>query len=274
MRGDYLSEKQKRRRRRQKYSYYGTLFVIIGFACWGCAWIILRSPLFRIDQVVVKGNVDVSSAQVVSLLDATIINKGDLVGAPQNGLKAMLGLRNMLIWPSQLPSADLALVPQLASVAISKNYFSHTVTATVAERAPFGIWCLTTGSERCYWFDDQGIVFGTAFDTEGSLLLVVRDGSQTSLALGQPVLPEEFVPNLISILRAVQASGIAVSDISLTDMSLEQVNVTTADGPAIYFSLRFPADDDLPVLQNLMKQSNFSKLQYIDFTVQNRAYYK
>ena len=39
-------------------------------------------------------------------------------------------------------------------------------------------------------------------------------------------------------------------------------------------SLRFPADDDLAVLQSLMSKPSFNNLQYVDFRVENRAFYK
>ena len=129
-------------------------------------------------------------------------------------------------------------------------------------------------NENCFWFDETGIVFARALDTQGGAIFVIHDTTQTKLNFNGEVLPDEFLPNLLSILNALKESGVGVANITVPDISLEQVNVTTAEGPMLYFSLRFSADEGLPVLENLMAMPGFNELQYIDFTVQNRAFYK
>ena len=94
----------------------------------------------------------------------------------------------------------------------------------------------TLSGEQCFWFDNQGIAFSNTLDTEGGAITVIHDYSQDNVALdGRPILPAEFVPNLISIVNAIKTSGLDVRQIALNDLSLEQINVTTANGPAIYF---------------------------------------
>jgi hypothetical protein len=75
-------------------------------------------------------------------------------------------------------------------------------------------------------------------------------------------------------MNVLRASGLGVQDIELNDLSLQEVDVQTANGPTIYFSLQFPADEYLPVIQKLMLQSNFDKLQYIDCRTENRLFYR
>jgi len=105
-------------------------------------------------------------------------------------------------------------------------------------------------------------------------MVAIHDYSQSGLGLGKKVLPDPFMENLVSIVRAVVGSGVGVKEIALNDLALQEIVVTTYDGPALYFSLRFPADNDVPVLQGLMAKPGFGKLQYVDFRVENRAYYK
>jgi len=184
----------------------------------------------------------------------------------------------MLIWPSVLSADDLVFIPQIASMTVAKDYLAHTITVTVTERKPLAIWCATPvesrANETCYWFDDQGVIFGKTFDTQGSLMFAVHDYSQSRLGLNNKILPDQFVSNFISIVDIVRTSGVNVSDIILKDIGLQEIDVTTYDGPNLYFSLRFPADEDLPVLQSLMAKPDFNKLQYVDFRIENRAYYK
>jgi len=181
----------------------------------------------------------------------------------------------MLIWPGSLGPDDLRMLPPLAALTLSKDYFSHTITVTATERKPFGIWCVRPDTdEQCYWFDADGTAFGRTFDTQGSLMVAVHDYSQGNVGLNEKVLPDPFVANFISIINAIKESGIDAKEIALKDIDLQEIDITTYDGPSLYFSLRFPADNDLPVLQSLMAKPDFAKLQYVDFRVENRAYYQ
>ncbi len=283
---EYLSEKQKKKKKKQAYLRLaialGALYLVVA----GVAWLVFQSPLFAVYEVRVEGNEAVPSGDVISLLQAAALR--------DHGFwRSALGFGNMLVWPNALASSDLAFIPELSSVTVVKSYAAHTITAHVTERKPFAIWCLMpTGAgngtaasagtpdiaanERCYWFDAQGVAFEKAFDTEGSLVFAVHDysGSNSGLGLGKTILPPEFAPNMVSIINVIRESGIDAKEIALSDIGLQQINVTTYGGPVLYFSLRFPADEDLAVLQSLMAQPGFSKLQYLDFTVENRAYYR
>jgi hypothetical protein len=203
------------------------------------------------------------------LLEATIIRKGNSTTGQNSGLKALLGFKNMLIWPRALSSGTISVIPQLAGVTIDKDYFLHTITVTVTERQPFAAWCTNpTGNESCFWFDPQGVIFGKTFDTQGNAITIIHDYAQSNLMLNGKILPDEFIPNLISIVNVLKESGLNIQEIALHDLSLQQIDVTTTDGPSLYFSLRFPADNDLAVIKDLLGKPGFNKLQYIDFTVQ------
>ncbi len=283
--GAYLSDKQKKRKRRRRYAYAILACAFVFFLALGTAWVAFRSPWLRIKNITITGNNAVSSDSVTTLLQSSVLRD-------HNFLKSLLGINNMLIWPSTLATSDLVFIPQLASVALAKDYFSRTVTIEVAERAPFGIWCFVSGisgslapaavasgtaalgNENCYWFDSQGVLFARTFDTQGSLMFAIHDYSQSGRGLNNKVLPDEFVPNFVSIMNVIRASGVQVDDVALKDIGLQEIDVATYDGPTLHFSLRFPADEDLAVLQSLMAKPGFDNLAYIDFTVENRAYYK
>ena len=87
-----------------------------------------------------------------------------------------------------------------------------------------------------------GIAFENTLDTEGGAIDVIHDYSGASsttvvppLLLGEPVLAPEFMPNLISILNVLQTKRRRCPDISLQDISLQQINVTTSEGPDALF---------------------------------------
>lgn len=276
----YVADRRRRQKKRRKYFWAIAGFLAVYFIAFGIFYLIVRSPAFQSEKIVIQGNSAVPTPEIMDLLHASVIRHDESLTQPNSGLKAMLGFNNLFIWPDTLPSSTVATIPQLDSIAIAKNYFLHTITVTVTERQPFAVWCQMPADD-CYWFDNTGIAFENTLDTEGGSIDVIHDYSGASsttvvppLLLGDPVLAPEFMPNLISILNVLQQSGVGVADISLQDISLQQINVTTSEGPMLYFSLRFSADEDLPVLQSLIAQPGFDKLQYVDFTVENRAYYK
>lgn len=272
---DYLSEKQKKRKERRQRLWWFTAIILLFSVGLFAVWIIVESPVFRIDHFVVTGNRVVASSDVIDLLLASASQHRTL-------FSSLLGTNNMLTWPKTLATSSVALMPQLSNVAIQKNYINHTLTVSVTEREPFAIWCEMppldangnpSGDESCFWFDDTGMLFEKAFDTEGSELFAVHDYAQTSLGIGEEILPDLFVSNMISIINTVKASGLITKEIALRDLSLEEVDVSTYNGPTLYFSLRSSAAGDLPVLKNLIETPSFDSLQYIDFRTENRIYY-
>lgn len=277
-----------RRRKQQKRRYYlwGILVLFVAyFIAFGIFVLIIRSPAFRAGSITIEGVSAVPSSTVMSLLEASIIRDGNVLSGRNNSTKALYGFRNMLIWPSALPSSTVATVPQLAGVTIAKNYFFHTITVTVTERKPFAVWCdmpagatasvaAVSGDEQCFWFDNNGIAFQRTSDTEGGAILVIHNATSHAAAINHPVLPQPLMANLISVLNVMKGSGLDIPVVSLDDLSLQQVSAVVLNGPTLHFSLRFSSDQDLLVLESLMEKQDFYKLQYIDFTVQNRAYYK
>ncbi len=289
----YVSDRRRRRKKIKKYVLIAVGIFAAYFVLFGIFWAIARSPLFRVQHIVVTGNNVVPSADIVTLLQANPSGKPHFWGS-------LLGWGNMFAWPDALPAANLNMIPELASATVSKDYFSHTITVAVTERAPFGIWCFipkgsfaasamtatSTGStstaafipdmgnEQCYWFDDTGVLFEKSLSTQGNLIFVVNDYSQADRGLGETVLPPEFNGNFISIMDVLHEAGLGIKEMDLRDISLEEIDAATTEGPDIYFSLRFPATDYLAVLQSLIAQSGFDKLHYVDCRTEDRVYYK
>lgn len=262
----YISDRKKKRRQRRKY-LFGVLAVLALYIfLYAVQWFLFHSPIFRMDKVVVQGNSSVASADIITLTQAGALPSHSF-------FPAVFGFNNMLLWPGHIASSELEMIPQLASVSIAKDYFTHTVTISVTERIPFGVWCFSSNS-NCYWYDNTGTIFERSLDTQGNLVYMVNDHAQAARGLNQKVLSNEFVANFISIVKTLRTSGLGVKEIDLNDLALEEMDVVTTNGPALYFSLRFPADEYLGYIQKLMLDPGFGKLQYIDCRTQNRLYYK
>jgi hypothetical protein len=283
----YVSDRKRKRKRMRAYFFTAIGLIVLYAIFFIVQWFIFHSPVFRVDNVVVQGNSVVASSSVVALAEMSAMPGDDI-------FRSALTFSNMLLWPATIPQRELQMIPQLASASVAKDLFSHTITITVTERTPFGIWCFSAppsapavtvsasstvgvaanANARCYWFDNTGTIFEKAGETQGDLIFTAYDRAQSPRGLNQKVLADEFLPNFISIMEVLRESGLAVQAIELNDLSLQEMDVLTANGPTIYFSLQFPADAYLPVIQNLMLQSNFSKLQYVDCRTENRLFYK
>jgi hypothetical protein len=293
----YVLDKKKRRKKVRLYVFV-TLGVFMLYAIFlGIVWIFLRSPLFRVDAVTVSGAPGVPTSTIVALVQA------DPSGKMTNGwIGAMFGWGSMFAWPNgAVPSSTRVMDPSLSSVTVSKNYFTHTVAIDAVERQPFGIWCFGAGGglplpggtgsstaasgtvpsgvfapagTQCYWFDDTGVMFERSLSTTGNLIYMVSDYSQKDRGLGNTVLPAEFNANFLSIMDVLRGLGLGIKAIDLKDLALEEIDVQTAPGPLIEFSLRFPANNYLPVLQNLAAQPGFANIHYIDCRTKDRVFYK
>jgi cell division septal protein FtsQ len=268
-----VSDRRKKQKERKKVLLGIGVFLAGYFIFFAIFFLLTHSPFLQVSEVDIKGTNAVSQGEIMSLLQASIANNNASIIDGRSSWRELLGFKNILTWPAGISSTTLSLIPQLATLSISKNYFTRTITVDVSERQPFAVWCLMP-SDECFWFDQNGEAFSRTVDTQGSAILIVHDYAQSQLAVNEKVLPDQFLANFISIAQVLKASELPVGQISLRDLSLEELDVTTPNGPSIRFSLRYPATDDLAALRSLMAKPDFMKLQYIDFTVQDRAYYK
>jgi hypothetical protein len=245
-------------------------FFILAFVF--AAWLIIRSSIFRIHSFAITGAEQYSEAEIMTLLEGTIF--GD------SAVKHILGFRNLLIWPAELSEDDMAMYPLLRSVSIEKNYMQRSIVVHVSERVPHAVWCyLKTDPLRCVWFDSEGVVLERSLSVEGNLIRRISDSSQEPRKTHSLILPAQFVSNLFSILSVLDRSKLPVGDIRLEDLTLQEVRVRVRGGPELMFSLRFSSHAALSVLNSLRAGQNmhgkkFSELEYVDFRVENRAYFK
>ena len=280
-----MSDVQKKRRTRRRILHLALGGIILCAIVYGAVWLLFRSPLLSIHAVRFEGSRHVTEGEIQELINHAM--------AQGRGWMQVFPMRRMFAWPNRLTESDLAFLPRVKEVVIEKHYLSRSIVVHIIERVPVGIWCLkgtmppvgATESDpslmaQCYWFDDEGVLFERAPQAEGSLIPVVADYADDKLALREMILPQPFIAPMQSIIKVLAASNVFVKEIRVEDLGLEEVKVATFDGPELYFSLRFPADKALSVIQSLFTQGNTSSsmplknLKYIDFRVENRAYYK
>lgn len=289
MEDSLLFEARTKRRRKRVYFVLCVSIIILYAIFCGAVWVIVKSPIFRIQEISIEGNSEVSSDDIIILLHSRVV-RGD---SP----KALLGFDNILIWPDKIEARDLFFLPPVKGLNIKKDYSSRKVVVIIEERQPVGVWCgqSRTGSEtaadysdgqnadkgdaiveqaRCWWFDKEGVIFKKAPLVRGSLILAISDYSRQGLGLNLKILPDVFIGNMFSVFDVIRASGLGIKEIKLDNLALQEIEVRTYEGPKLYFSLRFPSAWALDVINNFQFQPGFNKLQYLDFRVEKKVYFK
>lgn len=263
----HSSQIHERRKRAGRFAKILSAIFLIVVSCIAFAWLVVRSPIFKVKAITVLGNSEVSTSDVLGLARANI--------AERSALGRLTGFRSYFSWPAELDEARLKLIPKLKSVTIEKSIGDRSVTLLVEEREQYGIWCYQRHEPpECLWFDDEGILFEKSLAVEGNLIHAVNDYSDATPQLRASVLPSAFVSHLFSIFDVVRESRLNVAEIRFENVDLEELTVVTEKAPDLYFSLRFPPTGAREVIESLREKKELSKLQYVDFRVENRAYYK
>ncbi len=257
----YLDERQRKKQRwLLKLKIYSGLVVFL-LLIIGIAYVIIYSPVFQIKNIYISAD----GAQVN--IDE-LVQKLKIFFANQSKIVSFLAADNILIWNSKNLD-QFKKSPEIANLTIEKDYFSRHIKIIVSEREKFGVWC--EADNKCYWFDKNGVLFSEAPPAEGNLINKVDDYSGRPLKIGDSILEEKLLLNLIKIFDVLEKSDLGIKSLKLERLELQEIS--TESSPKIYFSLRIDPGFALSVIKSL-KSGSLDKIEYIDLRVENRAYYK
>ncbi|HOB89792.1 MAG TPA: hypothetical protein PLN18_01240 [Candidatus Colwellbacteria bacterium] len=161
----------------------------------------------------------------------------------------------------------------LAKVSLVYEKISNNDSETPEPTAPAEkkiIWC----SEKCFWFGRDGKLFEEAPKTEGSLIKTVKTSASAEIKTGDQVLEPEEAENLYRISEIMKKFDFSFGVIDLGDLSLKEAAIEIDSGVKFYFSLKNSPEYSVAVIESLIKSGEIKNLQYVDFRMENRAYYK
>jgi hypothetical protein len=275
----FLENKKRSRRRRAWLVGLAALSVAVLFAD-GAILGVLKSSYLQVGQLKVVGS-DAIREDVVR----------DLVNAHFGGgsfWRNVLGRSNVMAWQMGDLAYIAASVPAVASARLEKR--GKDLVVEVKEREPVGIWCpnessaseptepspdtTATVSRGCWWFDSQGNAYKPALRPSGGLVPVLDGYPGQEEGKFKNVLDERGVAAIMGVWKVLRLAGLHAQNIRLSSPQLEEITVTLNSGPSLLFSARLDPTYALPVIMQLKSEGTFNGLQYLDFRVQNRAYYK
>ena len=234
----------------------------------------------------VSGAPDAYGQQVLASLEA--------FSSQHSFVFRFLGARNMIAWGGN-EKDFLEANPSIKEMRIDKDYFKHAIVVTIVGREKFGVWChqgarstqdpenasstteaIPAGDnfEECYWFDADGVLFSKAPLIKSELFKRVFDSTGRSLALRDKIMPDPLFKNLIRIFKLLEVAQINTKTVSLSDLALEQVEADSVSDPHLIFSLQFDPSFSLSAIDALKKSGEWKRLNYANFTVENKVAYR
>lgn len=256
--------------RMRKQRFYRRLKIYAGIAAvflltLGLSRVILFSSLFKAESVNVGGGHRLSEEKLLGALELEILKKSKI--------KSFLGRENMLFWKKNDVLEAAGKIPLIAEMNFQKDYFGKKITMEIRERKGIGVWCLAF-SGKCFWFDEEGTIISEAPKTEGFLILKIDDYTKRPLEIGEKAMNKEFVDNFLGVIGSLRQLSLGSREVRVDDLSLQEFRVALQNGPDLLFSFRFYPEFLGNTVAFLKNKGDFSKLDYVDFRVENRVYYR
>jgi len=229
-------------------------------------WLIFLSSLLKI--------------QNINFSDNTVLNRDDALNIISNIAPFGLGENLLILSKSRLKSELAATFPFITDITIKKKLF-HTVIIYFYKRIQIGIWCRPAGGEpqadNCYYFDKDGVVFADTPETEGSLILKIKDLSKNDILLGDKVLDNNQINFIIDFSSKVAENNkFKILLFKIKPNPSVDLEAITDKNRSIYLDEKqYPAavvNNLLSILEEVVK--NTGNLEYIDLRIPNRVFYK
>ena len=176
---------------------------------------------------------------------------------------------NVIFFDSDMAKESiLAQFPAIKEVEIIKE-LPHEIIVNLTERVALGTWCL---GQNCYYFDDEGVLWGKALRSSGSLLLNVEDLRKSDNSTKVDV---QLLAGIKELISALENISIKINRIEIPADSIGEFRAYTTHGYYLILNMESSVKDQVTVLRILLKEKGEGfNPQYIDLKVEGRAYYK
>ncbi len=223
------------------------LIIIIGSFSYS-----LKSPILRIQDIEVIGNISVSSKEIIDFV------KSELVG----NYFSLFPKDNSLLYPRNfIKNSILSSFIQLdiADVRLKKI---NKLEINVLERKPYALWCVgeLMDTNECYFMDKSGLIISEAPKFSGDVFIRYY---------GKKYSEENQFKEIDSFVLAIQKLDILV--IAVSSKENGDFEIVSKTGK-IFFNNKKSYDETLVNLMTILKEKR--NINYIDLRYGNKIYFK
>ena len=231
------------------------------------AWLFFFSPFFKITEIKLPENDIVTSNDIHKLI---------IGSAPLN-----LGENIFILSKNQIKSGLAAIFPTIPDISVKKELF-HGLIVNFEKRIQIGIWCQSKTSQsqadNCYYFNKEGIVFKEAPQTEGALILKIKDFEKKEVFLGDQVLNNDQLKFIAEFNnKIIENNQFKITEFKIRPSANFDLEAITDRGWSIYLDQNqdpaLEANNLFTILNEVIKNKTLN-LKYIDLRIPSRVFYK
>lgn len=277
------------------------VLILMVLAAGGFFYLFLISPVFKINQVMVNGNKNISTENINKITEEYLNRRFLFFWRP----------RNMILTETkEISRKILDKYILIGNVSVVKKYF-HKIEIAVKEREIFAIWCkaavrqqesgmdkatINTASDdsltiknieitqefiatnECYYIDDAGVIFSEAPQSSGSLILRIDEVYDKDVKIGDIILNNEIIASIISAKKSFSAENIKIIKFFIKNLLLPDLEILTSENWKIYLDRNKNIENQMEILEKVLREkitiSDRKNLEYIDLRIPDRVYYK
>lgn len=258
-----VSPKRKRKRKFIVSKKIYVLFTLILIGAGGIFYALFGAGLFDVNFVKYEGLKTIQEESVTKIIDS-YLDGGSFIKKRSNIFFVDLDHIEMEIAEN---------LPKVKEIEIERKLF-HGLFVNLVEKRSKGIYC----TSNCYYFDDNGIAYETAPETEGFLVLNIKDFRNKEVSLGEPILEDSLLDSIYLTEELFkELTGLDIKEFIIPEDSFDEFWVETEEGWLVYMTDESPETkiEDLAILlENNFEDSRRLNLEYVDIRIAGRAYYK
>ena len=263
---DELRERRKRRKARIAFLIISSLVGLILFSIYA----LIFSSWFLVKEVQVSGQKEVPEEEIRNLISNYLSRR--------YFFNYISPFSNIILASSESIENSLrSNFPVIEATKVSKSLFKKSLTVQILEREIAGIWC-KENSDKCFYFDKDGIFFKSAPKFSGEVFLTIEDSRGRNFNLIDSFDDKELFEK-INLTRNIldDLKFIDYVNFFLPKGSFE-FWIKTKDGWYIYLDKETDVPNQLVALKKFLEEklpaARRQSLQYIDLRINNRIYYK
>jgi cell division septal protein FtsQ len=249
--------------KKRRQAQFAKLLMVLGVVLLilvALGFVLFFSNNFEVNNIQIQGNQRIKKDSLMEQV------------AQQLGIKRFKFFslnKNIFFFNSdQLKSEIMSAYEGVEEIEIEKN-IPHDVVIKIKERDSVGVWCFQDG---CHYFDDQGVTWGSALESSGSLIVTVKDPENKEGRIDKDLLAT--VRMLTSKLKEI---GVPAKVISKEVGAPKDLRVSVVPGYDLLFNLNSNMEDQIQILRVFLKDKSKDlgfNPQYLDLRLNGRVYYK